>query len=163
MKIDDLITAKTIITNVRAVNKSDLLLELAAHAAPLVGLDHLVVSRALDHRESLGSTGLGMGVAMPHARFKALGNPFALFARLTRAVDFHALDGRQVDLVLLLLGPEPATNTYLNLLISTSRALRDSSVRDQLRAVTDAPSIVTVLRKGIEQNSGSGSPIAKRR
>jgi PTS system nitrogen regulatory IIA component len=149
MKIGDLLTAETFISDVRATNKPELLAELAARAAPFVGLDRLTIFRELLNRESFGSTGVGMGAAMPHARFRALRNPFAMFARLTRAVDFHALDERPVDLVLLLLGPEPATPGYLKLLVLASRALRDAGVRERLRMATDEQSSLLVLKESL--------------
>jgi PTS system nitrogen regulatory IIA component len=59
---------------------------------------------------------------MPNARFRELRRPFALLAMLGRAIDFHALNGRPVDLVTLVLGPEPANKPYLDVLTTTSRA-----------------------------------------
>lgn len=127
--------------NLRATSKPQLLVELAALAMPLVNIDHMKILRALLDREAVASTGLGMGVAMPCIRFKALRRPFALFSCLERPIDYHALDGRPVDLVLLFLGPEPASETYLDILVSASRALRDHNVRDQLRAGGDPQSL----------------------
>jgi PTS system nitrogen regulatory IIA component len=106
----------------------------------------MAIFHALMDREASGSTGLGLGVAMPHARFKELRVPFALFARLGRPIEYHALDGRPVDMIFLLLGPEPATATYLKLLISTSRALREPVIRERLRDCFDANSIVAALQ-----------------
>jgi NhaP-type Na+/H+ or K+/H+ antiporter len=124
MRIGDLLTARTVIIDVRAANKPEALAELSGRAEHFVLLDRHIVFRSLLDRESAGSTGLGMGAAMPHARFRALRNPFALFARLGRPIDFHALDDRPVDLVLLLLGPEPPTPSYLDVLVSASQSLR---------------------------------------
>jgi len=154
MKINDLVTEETVIMDMRAANKPELLAELAGRAARLVHLDRLEVFRALLDRESFGSTGLGMGVAMPHARFRGLRQPFALFARLARAIDYHALDRRPVDLIFLLLGPEPATSGYLSVLISISRATRDPTVREHLRTSTDAQSMLAVFKKDIVNGRG---------
>jgi PTS system nitrogen regulatory IIA component len=108
----------------------------------------MAIFHALMDREASGSTGLGLGVAMPHARFKELRVPFALFARLGRPIEFHALDGRLVDMIFLLLGPDPATSTYLKLLIATSHALRESVIRERLRDCFDANLIVAALKTG---------------
>lgn len=76
-------TVETVITDLRATNKPEILAELAGRSAPLVHLERTVVFHALPDRESFGSTGLGMGVAIPNARFRQLRRPFDLFARLT--------------------------------------------------------------------------------
>ena len=145
MKLQDLVTPQTVIRDVRAGTKPELLAELAGRAAFQTGLDRMAVFRALLDREATGSTGLGLGVAMPHARFRDLHIPVAIFARLSRSIEFHALDGRPVDLIFLLLGPEPATATYLKLLVSAARALRDPDVRQRLRARFDVPSVAAAL------------------
>ena len=140
-KAGGLMSPQMAVVNLRATSKPQLLVELAAHAMPFVNIDHMKILRALLDREAVASTGLGMGGAMPCIRFKALRNPFALFSCLERPIDYHALDGRPVDLVLLFLGPEPASETYLDILVSASRALRDHNVRDQLRAGGDPQSL----------------------
>jgi PTS system nitrogen regulatory IIA component len=145
MKIANLIKAETVIMDLVATTKPELLAELAGRAAPLVRLDRATIFDALLERESFGSTGLGMGVAMPNARLRALRKPFALFAKLRKPIDFQALDGRPVDLIVLLLGPEPANTAYLDVLTAASRALRNATVRDQLRMCADAPSIAALL------------------
>ena len=147
MKLSDLVTSQTVILDILAATKPEVLAELAGRAAFfLTRLDRMAIFRALLDREAIGSTGLGLGVAMPCARFKELRVPFALFARLGRPIEFHALDGRPVDMIFLLLGPEPATAAYLKLLISISRALRESIIRERLRDCFDANSIVAALQ-----------------
>jgi len=146
MKLQDLVTPQTVIRDIRAGTKSELLSELAGRAAFQTGLDHRALFHTLLDREAIGSSGLGLGVAMPHARFGDLHIPLAIFARLGRPIEFHALDGRPVDLIFLLLGPEPATAIYLKLLLSASRALRDPDVRQRLRNHFDVPSIATALQ-----------------
>jgi PTS system nitrogen regulatory IIA component len=146
MNIGNLLSLQTVVMDARAANKPEVIAELSGRVAPLVALDRIAIFRALLDRESLGSTALGMGAAMPHARFKALRKPVALFTRLGRAIDFHALDGRPVDLILLLLGPEPANTAYLDVLTSASRALREPVIRERLRAAADAQSMLAVFR-----------------
>src|SRR5665213_1030471 len=101
---------QNVITNLRATSKPQLLAELASLATSSAKIDRLKIFRALLDREAVVSTGLGMGAAMPNARFKGLRTPLAFFVRLARPIDYHALDARPVDLLLLLLGPDPATN-----------------------------------------------------
>jgi len=145
MKFSELVTPQTVVKDVRAGTKPEVLAELAGRAAVATRLDRMTIFRALLDNEATSSSGLGLGVALPHARFKELREPFVLFARLGRPIDFHALDGRPVDLLFLLLGPEPATVTYLKLLTSTSRSLREPAIRDRLRVRFDAASIISAL------------------
>jgi len=146
MNLKDMVTPQTVIRDIRAGTKAELLAELAGRAAFLTGLDRTALFRALLDREAISSTGLGLGVAMPQARFRELHIPLVLFAQLGRPIDYHALDGRLVDMVFLLLGPEPATAAYLKLLVSASRALREADIRKRLRDRFDAPSIVAALQ-----------------
>jgi PTS system nitrogen regulatory IIA component len=146
MNLRDLVTPQTVIRDLRASTKSELLAKLAGRAAFLTGLDRMSLFRALQDRESIGSTGLGLGVAMPEARLGELHIPLVLFARLGRPVDFQALDGRPVDLLILLLGPKPATATYLKLLVSASRALKKPDICERLRTRFDVSSIVVALQ-----------------
>jgi PTS system nitrogen regulatory IIA component len=149
MRLSDLVTSRTIVLDARAGTKPEILAELAARAAFLTHLDRMDVFRALLDHEAAASTGLGLGVAMPHARFKHLVAPLALFAKLSRPVDYHALDKRPVDIVFLLLGPDPATASYLKLLLSASRALRDPTTREAMRARFDIPTIITALEENL--------------
>jgi Phosphoenolpyruvate-dependent sugar phosphotransferase system, EIIA 2 len=76
-------------------------------------------------REELGSTGTGGGVAIPHARIQELNEPFGIFARLNRPIDFQAIDTRPVDLVFLLLLPGDPVGEQLKALATVARKLRD--------------------------------------
>jgi len=154
MRLTDLVTPKTVILDVRSGTKPEVLAELAGRAACLTRLDRMDIFRALLDQEASVPTGLGLGVAMPHARFPALTAPVALFAKLGRPIEFHALDQRPVDILFVLFGPEPATAAYLKLLLSASRALRDPVVRDALRKKFDIPSILTAL----QDNAAPASP-----
>ena len=100
---------------------------------------------ALQERESLGPTGVGNGVAIPHGKLPKLGNVFGLFARLERPVDFEALDGQPVDLVFLLLAPEGAGADHLKALARVARLLRDPETARKLRASNGAEAIYAVL------------------
>ena len=83
-------------------------------------------------REKLGSTAVGNGVAIPHGKLPKLGRLFGLFARLSSAVDFEALDGQPVDLCFLLLAPEAAGADHLKALARVARLLRDPEIARRL-------------------------------
>jgi PTS system nitrogen regulatory IIA component len=106
MKISDFLRPAHVMLDVRASDKASLLHQLSTQAAVEVRLDAADVSKQIAKREELGSTGVGNGVALPHARLKGLTSPFGLLARLHRGIDFEAIDNEPVDIVFLLLLPE---------------------------------------------------------
>ena len=139
MNITDLIAPDRVIAALRVASKPQLLRELSQRAAALLAIDTPAILDALQAREALGSTGVGQGIAVPHARIAGLPDFFGLFARLERPIDFTAIDQRPVDLVFLLLIPDQAGNDHLAALACVSRRLRDRAAAAQLRAAkTDA-------------------------
>ena len=128
----------------RVADKARLLQELARRAAALLGIPAADIAAALVAREALGSTGIGAGIAVPHAQLPALTTTACFFAQLERPVDFAAIDGRPVDLAFLLLGPPQARAEHLALLAAGTRRLRDKAVAQALRAA-DSPEAARVL------------------
>ncbi len=128
-----------------ALSKDAALLTLARHAADLVGQSALLIHERLRTREALGPTGFGGGVAIPHARLAGLSDCVALVARLPQPIDWGAVDGQSVDLLVLLLSPEGAGADHLKALARISRALRDSETVPALRAADTAAAIMAVL------------------
>jgi PTS system nitrogen regulatory IIA component len=98
------------------------------------GLTESEVHAGLVRREKIGSTGLGLGVAIPHARVRGLAAPVAAFVRLKWAIPFDAPDGKPVTDILALLVPEEATDAHLLLLAQIADMFCDNSFRDELRA-----------------------------
>jgi PTS system nitrogen regulatory IIA component len=141
MKISDFLTPSHVMLDVRASDKSRLLYQLSTQAAAEAGLDAADVSKQIAKREELGSTGVGNGVALPHARLKGLKSPFGLLARLRHGIDFEAIDDQPVDIVLLLLLPDAADEAQLNALACAARALRDSEVLERVREASSREAI----------------------
>jgi PTS system nitrogen regulatory IIA component len=129
----------------RASNKKQLLQDLASRAATLLNLDAQMICNALQAREELGSTGLGNGFALPHARIEGLDRLFGMFTRLNRPVHFDAIDGKPVDLVFLLLIPPAAGSEHLAALASISRYLRDNEFAAKLRKAPSASALCSLL------------------
>ena len=96
------------------------------------------IAAAIFKREELGSTGIGRGVAIPHARVLAQAAPFGMLAQLRRPIDFDAVDGEPVDLVFLLLLPATSTGSELNALASVARKLRNAESAARLRRATNS-------------------------
>jgi PTS system nitrogen regulatory IIA component len=100
---------------------------------------------ALQERESLGPTGVGHGVALPHARIEGLSRVLGVFVRLERAIDFDAVDRQPVDLIFALFAPRDTGVEHLKALASVSRTMRDAGVCAKLRANTDPAALHAVL------------------
>jgi len=120
--------------SVRASSAKQALQEVGRRAAEAYGLDFRVVTEGLLAREKLGSTAMGAGVAIPHARLPGLKSIVGIFARFEKPVDFEAPDGKGVDLMFTLLAPEEAGADHLRALARVSRLLRNEAIRAKLRA-----------------------------
>jgi len=134
MTIDQFLGPDGIVSAMRAGDKGQLLGQLSQRAGRALAIDAEVILGALQNREALGSTGVGQGIALPHAKIAGLDRLFGLFARLERPIDFDAIDQRPVDLVFLLLVPDKPGNAGLTALAAVARHLRDPAVAAQLRA-----------------------------
>jgi nitrogen PTS system EIIA component len=145
MKITDILSPDDVLIGLRAVNKHLLLKELAAKAAISVGLGVAQVSPYLLKREDLGSTGVGGGIAIPHARLPDLQRPFGLLAKLKKPMEFDAIDGLAVDIVFLLLLPSNAENEQLGALALVARTLRSSETLARLRRAKDAAELYSAM------------------
>ena len=126
------------VATVRADSKPAILDQLARRFAEVYSLDQDAVLASILERESLGSTGFGRGVAIPHARVEGVNRPIAAFLRLEAPVDFNAADGVPIDLVFGLLSPGTAGAAHLHALAAISRMMRDERMH---RALVEAPGV----------------------
>ena len=145
MQLSDIIASNAVFPSLRAASKKQVLQELSNAAAKLTGLDARQIFESLLQREKLGSTGLGQGIAIPHAKFPELDGVQGLFARLGQPVDFDSPDDQPVDLVFLLLAPESAGADHLKALARISRLLRDPALVGKLRGTDDAAALYAIL------------------
>lgn len=146
MKLDEFTAPEGVIAGLRAANKAQALRELARRAAPLAGLDEAVIQKALQEREQLGSTGIGRGVALPHARIPGLKRFVGVFARLQQPIDFEAIDQQPVDLLFVLLAPENTPREQLAALARISRLFRDVGACEALRQAPTAEAIYAIIK-----------------
>ncbi len=145
MELADLLTPDRVVVGLRAGDKGQLLHELSRRAAGALEMPVHPVLAALLAREQLGSTGLGRGFALPHARVEGVTQFFGLFARLGRPVAFQAIDEKPVDLVFLLLIPPLAGAEHVAALAAISRPLRDPDFAVQLRKAETAEALWALL------------------
>lgn len=144
MDLKDIVFPEASLLDLNATSKKHLMQEIAQRAT-VYGLDAREAFEALLERERLGSTGMGRGVAIPHARLDGLDDIVGVFARLAKPVDYDAADGEPVDLVFALFAPEDAGANHLRALARISRCLRDPGVCAKLRGAEDASAIYAVL------------------
>lgn len=148
MELSQILGIDAVRAPVRATSKKRLLQDLADMAGQVYRLPADTVYRALMDRESLGPTGVGRGVAIPHARFPGVSRVIGLFVRLEKPVDFESIDRQPVDLVFALFAPEAAGAEHLKALARVSRTLRSDAICAKLRSTFDPSAIYAILTDG---------------
>jgi PTS system nitrogen regulatory IIA component len=152
--IADILSPEGVIVDLKACNsKRQVLKELAERAASLIEADSQQLLEALMERERLGTTGVGHGIAIPHARLDKLDRVVGLFARLDQPIDFEALDDQPSDLIFMLLAPNSADADSLKALARVSRVLRDRGLQQRLRQTHDAESVYRMLTEKPESHA----------
>lgn len=144
MGLNDLLSPKGVIHNLRARCKREALQMLAETASDIIDHPASEIMTTLLEREQLGSTGVGDGVALPHGKVEGLNKIVGVLARLETPVTFDAVDDQPVDLIFMLLAPANATAAHLKALAKVSRLLRDPDARDALRGADSAEALFAI-------------------
>ena len=152
--LSELIAADSVEAALQVSNKKGLFQQLASAGAKRTGIDARTIASALADREKLGSTGFGGGVAIPHGKIEGLEKVFGFFARLSTPVDYQAVDGLPVDLVVLLLSPPDAGAEHLKALAGVSRMFRDRQILAKLRGARSKDAIYALLA-GVEARNAA--------
>lgn len=147
MNIGDLLEPRAIAPRAGGGGKRQVLSAVADIAARNFGLDAGQVLDALLEREAAGSTGVGHGVAVPHARLPGLTRMRGVFLRLEQPTAFESVDDQPVDLVFALLAPVGSDSEHLRTLARVSRLLRKGDVRQQLRQARTGEAIYALLAR----------------
>ena len=126
-------------------SKKRLFQALGEIAASVYGVDAARAVEALQERESLGPTGVGHGIALPHARLQELDDVHGIFLRCEKPLAFDAVDRQPVDLVFALLAPAGSGVDHLKALAIVSRTLRDPGLCATLRSNDDPATLHTLL------------------
>jgi len=145
MNLGELLERGAISPRVSAASKRQALSVIAEIAARTFGLKAAEVFDALMEREAAGSTGVGHGVAVPHARLAGVDRMRGVFVRLEQPVEFDALDDKPVDLLFALFSPPSSGSDHLRALARVSRGLRQADLREQLRQARGADAIRALL------------------
>jgi PTS system nitrogen regulatory IIA component len=142
-----------VVPDLRGETKDDVLRELsgaAARVVPSVSVDEL--TRILQEREQLGSTGIGEGAAIPHGKVAGLDRIVAIFGRSRAGVQFQSLDGKPTHLFFLVLAPENSAGLHLKALARISRLLKDAGFRASLADAPDAAGLIRLLSEADERD-----------
>ena len=146
MKIVDLIQREMIVPSLVATDKRGILEELARHiASKVTKIDGTQLSKVLIDRESLASTAIGEGVAIPHGKVPGLPGLVATFGRSTQGIDFRAIDGRPTHLFFTLFAPENSAGAHLKALARISRIFKNATFREALMRAGPADELYRLI------------------
>ncbi len=145
MDLSKLLTSGAVKVMADVSSKKRLMQSIAELSEQLTKIPASQVFEALQERENLGPTGVGHGIALPHARLSGVTGVTGVFIRLERAIDFDAADRQPVDLVFTLLAPLDSGVDHLKELALVSRTLRDAALCAKLRANTSATTLYALL------------------
>ncbi|PCH98433.1 MAG: PTS lactose transporter subunit IIC [Rhodobacteraceae bacterium] len=145
MELTKILSLDAVYYTQKETSKKRLFQDISEKAANLYDLEASDIFAALNAREELGATGVGRGVAIPHARFAKLDHVVGLFTRLEKPMDYGSTDRQAVDIVFTLLAPENSGAEHLKALALVSRTLRNAETCTKLRSNHDAQSIFSIL------------------
>jgi mannitol/fructose-specific phosphotransferase system IIA component (Ntr-type) len=149
LRVGDLLAPERVRVPLEGLDKESILAELVDLVARSAGLaaQRDEIQRAVWEREEVLSTGIGEGIALPHAKIDGLGVIVMAAGVCREPVEFGALDGGPVWLIFLILGPETAAGSQVRLLSRISRLLREESTRRRLMSAEDAERFYQILRE----------------
>ncbi len=154
IRITTMLADGAVRAGVNCADKNCLFETLAELAAVNYGIDRAAAQDGLIERERLGPTGFGGGTAIPHCKVPGIEKPVGVFVRLSRAIDYNAVDDQPVDLVMALFSPIQDGAAHLKALAEVSRAFRDDASCARLRGANDADAIF-VLLSSIEERDAA--------
>lgn len=149
----DLVLDQAILPRVSAQSRRHAIQIVSEALASAAGVDPRLAFEAVLLRERMSGTGIGEGVALPHARVAGLARPVAAFARLDPPVEFDALDGRAADLVILLLAPADRGADHLKALARISRYLKRAGLREKLREARGVEDLRALLSSPLQSDA----------
>ena len=145
MELADILSEDSVLACPRVGDKAELLNIISKRAAKILGQDPATIFAALAARETLGSTGLGNGIAIPHGKLDGIRRVSAIFVRLGEPLEFDAVDDLPVDLVMALFAPAGAGADHLKALARVARLLRTETLVEGLRGSDDPRHLYELL------------------
>jgi len=150
MKITDFLCKEAIEVNLQSTKKKETLKELIDKLGDAKRIKESAkekILQALLDREKLGSTGIGQGVAIPHAKTDKVDEIVCAFGTSKKGVDFDALDGEKVFIIFLLIAPQDSAGMHLKVLAKISRLLKDKFFRQALREAGSTNEVVKIIKE----------------
>jgi fructose-specific phosphotransferase system IIA component len=150
----DFLSKKAILTDIKSTSKEDVIKEMVdflIEAGDVEKRNRNKLIDALMSREALGSTAIGQGIAIPHAKCDCVDKLVAAFGLSKKGVDFDSLDGELAYIFFLLVAPQDSAGPHLKALARISRLLKDKSFRDTLRTCMDEKSVIKVIAQEDEK------------
>ncbi|SFA40471.1 PTS system D-fructose-specific IIA component (F1P-forming), Frc family /PTS system D-fructose-specific IIB component (F1P-forming), Frc family /PTS system D-fructose-specific IIC component (F1P-forming), Frc family [Parageobacillus thermantarcticus] len=161
MKITDLLTKETIILHLRAKTKEEVIDELVAKLQEAGILsDVQAFKEAILAREAQSTTGVGDGIAIPHAKTSAVKKAAVAFGRSKSGIDYDALDGKPSRLFFMIAAPEGADNTHLEALARLSSMLMDPSFRAQIESASSEEEIIRLIAEKEGERVGENTLVS---
>jgi len=154
MQIMEFLSKKAIITDIKSTKKEDVLKELVDVLINAGDIEKRYRNKLIDalmNRESLGSTAIGQGIAIPHAKSECVDKLVAAFGLSKKGVDFDSLDGELAYIFFLLVAPQDSAGPHLKALARISRLLKDKYFRDTLRSCTDEKAVIKTITEEDEK------------
>jgi fructose-specific phosphotransferase system IIA component len=154
MQVMDFLSKKAIVTDIKSTKKEDVIRELLdalINAGDIEKRNRNKLMDALMARESLGSTAIGQGIAIPHAKADCVDRLVAAFGLSKKGVDFDSLDGESAYIFFLLLAPQDSAGPHLKALARISRLLKDKYFRDTLRNSADEKAVIKIISEEDEK------------
>lgn len=154
MQIMEFLSKKAIIMDIKSSKKIDVIKELVDALIEAGEVDKRCAAKLIDAlmaREALGSTAIGQGIAIPHAKSDCVTKLVAAFGLSKKGVDFDSLDGESIYIFFLLLAPQDSAGPHLKALARISRLLKDKYFRDTLRASLDEKAVISIITEEDEK------------
>jgi len=154
MQIMDFLSKKAIVTDIKSTKKLDVIRELVDALIDAGDIEKKCRNKLIDalmNRESLGSTAIGQGIAIPHAKSDCVEKLVAAFGLSKKGVDFDSLDGELAYIFFLLIAPQDSAGPHLKALARISRLLKDKYFRDTLKACEDEKAVIKIITEEDEK------------
>lgn len=162
MKIQYLLQKSSILIDVKGTNKTEVLLQMAQFMASLYGLqDNGQIGRKILERETAMSTGIGCGVAIPHAKLNNIGHLYIVAARSVNGIEFEAIDGKPVHLLFMMISPEGTSTEHTQIISSLSSIMCDEEVRGRLLEAKDVETFLNIIIESENKDSIQESEVGR--
>jgi PTS system nitrogen regulatory IIA component len=149
VKIQEILHKNGILTNLESTDKTEILTQMAKYLSSLFDIkdQDLIVRKILD-REAEMSTGIGYGIAIPHARIEGIDRLYMIAGRSVKGIDFNSIDEQPVHLIFMMLSPANASSQYTHILSSLSRVMSYEEIRNSLIDSDDAEKFLGIITAG---------------